>query len=86
MSRPISAHFAVRNDSRRGLPMTSDDPRMGGYSARELLLATTARMVLAAFREPIEDKQLPPAADAALRLLEGALDPYPPAQFDDFPK
>jgi len=66
--------------------MSSDDPRMGGHSARELLLAATARVVLAAFREPIEESQLSPAADAALRLLEAALEPYPGGSFDDFPK
>jgi len=76
----------ARNDPRPGLPMTSDDPRMGGYSARELLLAATARMVIAAFREPIEERQLSPAADAALRLLEAALEPFPSAGFDDLPK
>jgi hypothetical protein len=50
---------------------------MGGYAARELLLAAAARAVLAAFREPLERKSLSPPANATLRLLETALEPYP---------
>jgi len=66
--------------------MTSDDPRMGGYSARELLLAATARQVLNAFRDPREEGQLSPAADANLHLLEAALQPYAAAGFGGIPK
>lgn len=56
--------------------MTSNDPRMRGYAARELLLAAAARAVLSAFREPLEKKRLTPSANATLRLLETALEPY----------
>ena len=62
--------------------MTSEDSRMAGYSARELLLAAAARGVLAAFRDPLERKTLPPAANATLRMLETALDPYPRANLE----
>ena len=52
------------------------------YSPREILLAAAARAVLAAFRESLERKRLPPAATATLRVLEAALelyaDPLPP--------
>jgi hypothetical protein len=34
-------------------------------------------------REPIEQKRLSPSADATLRLLETALEPYPAAHLDD---
>lgn len=50
-----------------------------GYSPREILLAAAARAVLAAFREELEERRLPAAATATLRLLETALEPY---QFD----
>ncbi|MDQ4087246.1 MAG: hypothetical protein M3177_04420 [Pseudomonadota bacterium] len=54
----------------------------GAYSPREILLAAAARAVLAAFREPLEQKRLSPAATATLRVLEAALelyaDPLPP--------
>lgn len=66
--------------------MSSDDPRMGGFAAREILLAAAARAVIAAFREPAEQKRLTPAADASLRLLEGALQPYPSTNLEDFAK
>ena len=46
------------------------------YSAREILLAAAARAVLAAFREPLEQRRLPAAATATLRVLETALEPY----------
>ena len=62
--------------------MTSDKTRMGGYAARELLLAAAARAVLAAFREPLEKKRLSPSATASLRLMETALEPYPGAIAD----
>lgn len=51
---------------------------MAGYSPRELLLAAAARAVLAAFRESLEKRRLIAPAHAALRLLETALEPYPP--------
>lgn len=43
---------------------------------REALLAAAARAVLAAFREPLEQRSLSSPAMASLRLLESALDPY----------
>jgi len=64
-------------------PMTSEDSRMAGYSARELLLAAAARAVLAAFREPIAERRLTPRTDASLRVLETALYPYPRGRLDD---
>ena len=48
------------------------------FAPRELLLAAAARAVLAAFREPLEQKRLAPPATATLRLLETALEPYRP--------
>ena len=66
--------------------MTSDDPRMAGYSARELLLAATAHQVIAAFRDPSGGNRLSPAADANLHLLEAALQPYAAAGFGGIPK
>jgi len=50
------------------------DPR--SFAPRELLLAAAARAVLAAFREPLEQKRLAAPATATLRLLETALEPY----------
>ncbi len=50
----------------------------GPFAARELLLAAAARAVLAAFREPLEQKKLGAPATATLRLLETALEPYRP--------
>lgn len=75
-----------RNALRRGDPMTIEDSGMAGYSARELLLAAAARIVLAAFREPLEEGLLTPPANAALCVLEAALDPYPPGRLDEPPK
>jgi hypothetical protein len=49
---------------------------MGRFEAREILLAAAARAVLAAFREPLEQRQLTAPATATLRLLETALEPY----------
>ena len=46
------------------------------FAPRELLLAAAARAVLAAFREPLEQKRLAAPATATLRLLETALEPY----------
>ncbi|HEV2867118.1 MAG TPA: hypothetical protein VGX37_11450 [Allosphingosinicella sp.] len=60
--------------------MTSGD--VSAYSPRELLLAAAARAVLAAFREPLEQKRLSAPSTATLRVLEAALelyaDPLPP--------
>jgi hypothetical protein len=58
--------------------MTGVDESLSGFSARELLLAATARAVLAAFRDPLEKRRLSPSATATLRLLETALEPYAP--------
>lgn len=52
---------------------TDDSPH---YSPREILLAAAARAVLAAFREPLEQKRLPSPAPATLRVLEAALELY----------
>jgi hypothetical protein len=82
LSRQISTRPVPRNDLRAGGPMTVENSRMGGYSPRELLLAAAARAVLAAFREPLEKKRLTPPANATLRLLETALEPYPGANLD----
>ena len=58
--------------------------------AREALLAAAARAVLAALREPLEQRRLTGPAIAALRLLETALEPYhrakPPRQDDPAPQ
>lgn len=48
------------------------------FAPRELLLAAAARAVLAAFREPLEQRRLGTPATATLRLLETALEPYRP--------
>ena len=60
--------------------MTRGDAQ--AYSPREVLLAAAARAVLAAFRDPLEEKRLPAPATATLRVLEAALelygDPLPP--------
>ena len=58
-------------------------------SAREALLAAAARAVLAALRDPLEQRRLTGPAIAALRLLETALEPYrtkAPRQDDPAPK
>jgi hypothetical protein len=62
--------------------MTFESSPMAGYSARELVLAAAARAVIAALREPLGQKRLSPSADATLRLLETALEPYPSANLD----
>ena len=59
--------------------MTPENRDLADYSPRELLLAASARAVLAAFRVPLERRRLTPVANATLRLLETALDPYPDA-------
>lgn len=59
--------------------MTPAGSAADAYSPRELLLAAAARAVLAAFREPLENKRLTAPATATLRLLETALEPYAPA-------
>lgn len=51
-------------------------PDISSFEAREILLAAAARAVLAAFREPLEQRQLSSPATATLRLLETALEPY----------
>jgi len=43
---------------------------------REEVLVTASRAVLAALRGPLETRDLPPPALAALRLLETALERY----------
>ena len=58
--------------------MRPDSPNPEGFAPRELLLAAAARAVLAAFREPLEQKRLAAPATATLRLLETALEPYRP--------
>ena len=54
--------------------MTSSE--ITAYSPREILLAASARAVLAAFREPLEQKRLTAPATATLRVLEAALELY----------
>ena len=56
--------------------MTPDTPDPESFAPRELLLAAAARAVLAAFREPLERKQLAAPATATLRLLGTALESY----------
>lgn len=58
--------------------MTPDHTNYDSFAPRELLLAAAARAVLAAFREPLEQKRLAAPATATLRLLETALEPYRP--------
>ena len=58
--------------------MTPDTANPESFAPRELLLAAAARAVLAAFREPLEQKRLAAPATATLRLLETALEPYRP--------
>jgi hypothetical protein len=58
--------------------VTPARPDPESYAPRELLLAAAARAVLAAFREPLEQKRLAAPATATLRLLETALEPYRP--------
>ena len=58
--------------------MTPDTVDPESFAPRELLLAAAARAVLAAFREPLEQKRLAAPATATLRLLETALEPYRP--------
>ena len=62
--------------------MTPDPP---AFTPRELLLAAAARAVLAAFREPLEQKRLAAPATATLRLLETALEPYAPGSPETVP-
>ena len=63
--------------------MTPATDGLSGFAPREILLAAAARAVLAAFREPLEERRLTAPATATLRLLETALEPYrldPPAK------
>lgn len=62
--------------------MTPGADSLSGFAPREILLAAAARAVLAAFREPLEERRLSPPATATLRLLETALEPY---RFDSPP-
>jgi hypothetical protein len=62
--------------------VTPGAAKIGRFEAREILLAAAARAVLAAFREPLEQRELSAPATASLRLLETAVEPYrfdPPA-------
>ncbi|HKR25511.1 MAG TPA: hypothetical protein VJS15_09650 [Allosphingosinicella sp.] len=56
--------------------MSGDPADLTRFTPREILLATAARAVLAAFREPLEKRRLSRPATATLRLLETALEPY----------
>lgn len=56
--------------------MTPPSGALSDFAPREILLATAARAVLAAFREPLEQRRLSSPATATLRLLETALEPY----------
>ena len=60
----------------RSQAVTPSLPHPEAFAPRELLLAAAARAVLAAFREPLEQKRLAAPATATLRLLETALEPY----------
>jgi hypothetical protein len=60
----------------RSRAVTPGPPGPDEFTPRELLLAAAARAVLAAFREPLEQKRLAAPATATLRLLETALEPY----------
>jgi len=63
--------------------VTTPTGDLAGFAPREILLAAAARAVLAAFREPLEERRLTAPATATLRLLETALEPYrldPPAK------
>lgn len=61
-------------------------PNPSDFAPRELLLAAAARAVLAAFREPLEQRRLAAPATATLRLLETALEPYRPASSESVPE
>ena len=65
--------------------MTPDLSDPDSFAPRELLLAAAARAVLAAFREPLEQKRLAAPATATLRLLETALEPYRSDSADSAP-
>jgi hypothetical protein len=56
--------------------VTQGSDALSGFAPREILLAAAARAVLAAFREPLEERRLATPATATLRLLETALEPY----------
>ncbi len=72
--RQGNAHgFAPRRRPRSVYPLV--DPNLP-LAPREALLAAAARAVLAAFRDPLEQRELGGPATAALRLLESALEPY----------
>jgi hypothetical protein len=66
--------------------VTQGSGALSGFAPREILLAAAARAVLAAFREPLEERRLTSPATATLRLLETALEPYrldPPGPGDE---
>jgi hypothetical protein len=84
LSRPNAARFDPRgilSPAPAPPPVASgadlaDEPPQNPYSAREILLAAAARAVLAALRDPLEERRLPGPAIATLRVLETALEPY----------
>ena len=78
--RPTDADAAVTapDPAARSRAVTPDRSDPDSFAPRELLLAAAARAVLAAFREPLEQKRLAAPATATLRLLETALEPYRP--------
>ena len=73
LSQGIANDIAPRRCARRALSLV--DPHHP-VIPREALLAAAARAVLAALREPLEQRELSSPATAALRLLESALEPY----------
>jgi hypothetical protein len=75
----------VPDPDARSRAVTPGPPDPEDYAPRELLLAAAARAVLAAFREPLEQKRLTAPATATLRLLETALEPYRPASAESVP-
>ena len=79
-SRPADADASApaADPDARDRAVTPEGSARPDFTPRELLLAAAARAVLAAFREPLERKQLAAPATATLRLLETALDPYRP--------
>jgi hypothetical protein len=72
-SQGIANGFAPHRRSRWALSLVDPDHPV---IPREALLAAAARAVLAALREPLEQRELSSPATAALRLLESALEPY----------
>lgn len=56
--------------------MKPPNPAGPEYVTREVLLAAAARAVLAALREPLDQRRLSGPAVASLRVLETALESY----------